>query len=248
MMKKILIQFFIIFLTVSCSNLKNNDKNTDLFIKFLAREEYMKEEEPYRVFNPNSAMLIATLPEKIGNLVSHGEINDFEIINNGLGYSKRYKSKIIKKGYWVDFFAYHSKQYTVSDDINNQISINVYNKSKKDIFKTYKNSKLIGENILIFTTPSGKILKMREAIFKYKNPINKEDMKTYIYFGSNLDSFYKIRITYNSNLENQLYDDKEFFIKDLAYYYAEGISLNDFNKFKKNKTKNPIKVERQKIN
>ncbi len=248
MIKKALTFIFLIFALVSCSTINNNDKNTDIFIKFVAREQYMREEEPYRIFNPGSAMLIATLPEKLGNLTSVGQINDFEVMNNGLGYSKRYKNKSIKKGYWVDFFAYHSKQSSVSEDINDEIVMAVYNNSKADVLKLYKNSRLIGDNVLIFTTPSGKILKMREAVFEYWNPVDEANMRTYIYFGTNLDSFYKVRITYNLNLEDKVYSDKEIFIKDLGYYYTEGMSLKDFNEFKKSGVENPVKMERERAN
>lgn len=248
MIKKIFISVFAIFLLVSCSTTNNgngNDKNTNTFISFVAREQYMKEKEPERTFNPGSAMIISTLPEKLGNLASKGPISDFEIMNNGLGYSKRYKNKSFKKGYWVDFFAYHSKQSSVSDDVNDEIAIAVYNGSKADILKLYKDSKLVSDNILIFTTPTGKILKMREAVFEYWNPVDEINMKTYIYFGTSLDSFYRVRVTYNLNLDDKLYNDKESFIKDLGYYYAEGMSLKDFNEFKKSKAKNPVKMERE---
>ncbi len=249
MIKRIFVLVFVIFVLISCSTTNSGgDKNTNTFIRFVAREQYMKEREPNRIFNPGSAMLIATLPEKLGNLTSTGQITDFEIMNNGLGYSKRYKNKSVRKGYWVDFFAYHSRQSSVSEDVNDEIAMAVYNSSKMDILKLYKDSRLVGDNILIFTTPSGKILKMREAVFEYWNHVDEINMRTYIYFGTSLDSFYRVRVTYDLNLEDKLYNDKEIFIKDLGYYYAEGMSLKDFNEFKKSGAKNPVKMERERAN
>lgn len=244
-MKKLFILFTLIILLFSCSSINNkSDKNTDTFIRFVAREEYMKKVEPERIFNPGPAMVISTLPEKIGNMKSVDQINDFEIMNNGLGYSKRYKNKSIKKGYWIDFFAYHSKQSSISDDIDEEISKAVYEISKNEILKSYNHYKKPEENILILTTPSGKILKMREIIFEYWNPLEKINIKSYMYFGTNLDSFYKIRVSYDLKFEDKVYNEKEYFIKDLGYYYAEGMSLKNFNEFKKSGIKNPIKMER----
>jgi len=245
MIKKIIAPIFILLL-LSCS-LKGNDKNTDAFVKFVAREEYMKEIEPNRVFNPDPAALIATLPDRIGNLTSVGQINDFELVNNGLGYSKRYINKSFGSGYWVDVFAYHSRQSHVSVDIDDEIVMAVYGSSKDEILGSYKNAKLIEENTIIFTTPDGKVLKMREAIFEFENPAENTKVKSYMYFGTNLDSFYKVRISYNLNFDGELRSDKEIFIRDLGYYYAEGMSLDNFNRFKKSGKKNPVKMQRKRI-
>lgn len=245
MFKKNYLFILFLLLIVSCSTA---NKNNQLFIQFLSREKYMLEQEPSRVFNPGSAMLIATLPDNIGNFKSSGEINDFEMLNNGSGYSKRYINNKIGKGYWIDIFSYHARQPQISDDIDNEIVKTVYNNAKNDILNSHANSKILGENLIIFTTPDGKTLKMKELIFTYYNQNENTYVKSYMYFGTSLDSFFKIRISYNTNIDSEefLFSEKEHFIKDFGYYYTDGMSLNDFNSFKKSNLNNPIKIQRVK--
>ena len=239
-MFKILIILF--FCLISC---KQYDKNTDIFFNLLSREQYLKEIEPNRIFNPNSAMFISTLPDYIGNLQSNEEISDFEIIKNGLGYSKRYKNNKIKSGYWVDIFAYHNNLIKIPNDINNNIIKKAYNNEKQYILLNYSNSKILENNIISFTTQNSKNIKMYETIYEYWDIQNNTKMKTFLYFGTLQDTFYKIRITYKINAkEPYFYQDKEYFLKDLGYYLAEGMSLKDFNEFKKNNSLNLTKIER----
>lgn len=241
MIKKLLVSIFL-FLLVSCGSIQKGDINTNTFYKFVAREQYMKEAEPDRVFNPDSAVLISTMPNKIGNMKFAGSINDYEIANNGLGYSKRYKSNKVKKGYWIDVFTFHMRQTGVSSDLNNEIVNAVYKNAKNETLKSHNNSKILEENTLIFVTPANKSLKMRELIFEYTDNDNKI-MTGYLYFGTILDSFFKVRVNYYSDFN--LESDKDYFIKDFAYYQADGMSLNDYNDFKKSEAKNPIKIKRE---
>ena len=172
MLKIIIILFFCL---ISC---KQYDKNTDIFFNLLSREEYSKEIEPNRIFNPSSAMFISVLPDYLGNLESNDEISDFEIIKNGLGYSKRYKNNKIKSGYWVDIFAYHNGLIQIPNDINNNIVRQAYNSEKQYILLNYSNSKILENNILVFTTQDSKNIKMYETIYEYwdiQNPTEKDE-------------------------------------------------------------------------
>lgn len=232
----------LLFCLVSC---KQYDKNTDIFFNLLAREEYLKEIEPNRTFNPASAMFISTLPDYIGNLQSNDQISDFEIIKNGLGYSKRYKNKAVDNGYWVDVFAYHSGLAKIPENIDNNIVKQAYNSEKQYILLNHSNSKILENNIISFTTQNGKNIKMYETIYEYWDIQNNTKMKTFLYFGVMQDTFYKIRITYKiDEREPYIYKDKEYFLKDLGYYLTDGISLKDFNEFKKNNSLNLTKIER----
>ena len=239
MLKIIIILFFCL---ISC---KQYDKNTDIFFNLLSREEYLKEIEPNRIFNPSSAMFISVLPDYLGNLQSNDEISDFEIIKNGLGYSKRYKNNKIKSDYWVDIFAYHNGLIQIPNDINSNIVRQAYNSEKQYILLNYSNSKILENNILVFATQNSKNIKMYETIYEYWDIQNNTKMKTFLYFGTLQDTFYKIRITYKINAkEPYFYQDKEYFLQDLGYYLAEGMSLKDFNEFKKNNSLNLTKIER----
>ena len=67
----------------------------------------------------------------------------------------------------------------------------------------------------------------------------------FLYFTVVQDSFLKIRITYKiSSNEPFILKDKELFLKDFGYYFAEGMSLKDFNNFKKLKTDNLTTMQR----
>ncbi len=243
-MRKGFIFIFLMLFFNSCSTTSN--RNNKLFLELLSREQYMYSQESNRVFNPGPAMLISTLPDKIGNFKSFGDVNDFEVNNNGAGYSKRYINSKIKNGYWIDVFTYSMRQPTISDDINDEIVKSVYNNLKQDTLNSHRNSKVLDEYTLVFTTPDGKILKMKEMVFEYYDFEKNTKVRSYLYFGTSLDSFYKIRISYNTNLddENYLFQEKENFVKDFGYYYTDGMSLNDFNKFKNSGIKNPIKMQR----
>ena len=241
-MKKVFLFVLLSFLFVSCSM---RNKNDAMFLELLSREEYMSKQEPDRVFNPASAMLITTLPENVGNFKASKEISDFEVLKNGFGYSRRYLNPKYKNGYWVDVFTYNMRQNEVPNDLDNDIVKNVYNIAKNETLNGYNNSKVLDENIIVFTMPNGKRLKMKELVFIYYNFEEKTYVKSYLYFGTSLDSFYKIRISYNMNLdfEDNLFYEKEYFIKDFGFYYTDGMSLNDFNYFKKNNLKNPVKIQ-----
>lgn len=240
-MLKIILLIFAIFIS-SC---KKYDKNTEIFMTLLSREEFLKEKDPKRVFNPNSAMLIATLPNRIGNMFSTYNVSDFEIMKNGLGYSKRYKNNLVKKGYWIDVFAYNNALDKIPDDIDNNVAKKIYNQERQFILTTYQNSRILENNIIIFNSPSNKNFTMYETIFEYFDIQNKEKLKMFLYFTVVQDSFLKIRITYkiDSN-EPFIFKDKELFLKDFGYYFAEGMSLKDFNNFKKLKTDNSTTMQR----
>lgn len=243
MFKTLYISLISILLIISCSTSKTT---SDDFVKLLAKEEYMKNIEPYRIFNPASAMVIATLPKNIGNLKQEGNINDYEIAYNGMGYSKRYINKSVGKGYWTDIFAYNMKQTKISNDINDEIVKSFYELLKKSTLKEYENHKILKENTLVFTTPSGNFIKMKQFIFEYWNSELQKNITSYILFGTTLESsFYKIRINYYTdlNVNNVITNDINYFIKDFAYYFAEGISLNDFDSFKNTGKANQIKME-----
>lgn len=240
-MKRNFIFILFIILLFSCSTKKLS--NNKLFSQLISREKYMYNIEKNRIFNPGPAMNISTLPDSIGNFISYENIEDLENIRCGLGYIKKYINNNYNN-YLIDVFTYHNKQTKISNDLNDEIVKAIYNSTKNDILKAYDNSKFLGENEIIFTTPHGKTFKMNEFIFKYYDEDN--EIKSYLYFSTSLDSFIKIRINYITTSENEdaLFREKEDFIKDFGYYYASGISLNDFNIFKKSNKNNLVKLQR----
>lgn len=240
MFKKITL-FLTLFL-LSCSA----NKNLKTLANLVAREEYMKNEDPSRIFNPASAVVIATLPNRVGDFKSYGKIKDFEIIKNGAGYSKTYKSSIFGKKFLAEIYAYHYAQANIANDMNNNAVKQFYKALKSSTLRLYGESKLISENSIIFTTPTSNSIAMKKFSFEYQDNDVNTTMINDVFFGTTLGaSFYKIKFSYPKNINNDELQNQEMeFVKDIAYYFAEGVSLNDFEKIKKNWSKNPVKVEK----
>ena len=240
-MKKYIILLFIILL--SCTS--NQDKDIT-FNTLMKREQYMVENESDRIFNPDSAVLISTLPNKLSIFTTDNIINDYEVIQSGAGYSKSY-SHSSYDDCAISFYTYHSNQMNISEDINDSTVQISYENLQKELLKLNKNSKILTDNLLIFTTPSGNSIKMNEFVIEYKD-IRDKNIRTYIYFGTNMNSYYRIKMT--CDIDSKSYRNssqyRENFVRDIAYYYAEGISLNEFIELKKTNPNIPVKMQRMK--
>lgn len=65
---------------------------------------------------------------------------------------------------------------------------------KIDFLNLYDDSKIMLENTLIYTTPNKQNIKIKEVIFEYYNMLVNKKMRSYVYFGTILDSYFRIKI------------------------------------------------------
>ena len=222
-MKKILV-IFVCFTLTACYQTYNPNR-TDI-AGLQKNDEFMNKVRGNQyVSNDKTIALIALLKNSYGDMISDGEIKNFEPNGHGLGYSKHYSRM---DGIFATVFSFHARVPADQMPVNVRVPdfSNIYKLNVDDLKssegKWYKNIKILKDDfVTVQGAEQAAAIEFKEFKYSAYDMRAGQDVISVMYMTIHNGAILKVRINYPVTAKTIGQNSQDMFMKDLVNGLAD---------------------------